>query len=117
MSKAARSVLVFGIYLIVIGLGFLIMPNPILGLFGMPATSEVWIRIMAVLLLILAYYYMQAARLEMKDFFRFTVHARAIVLPVFVAFVLLKLAEPTLIGFGVVDLLGAIWTGLALRAE
>ena len=41
MSKAARSLFVFGIYLIVIGLGFLVMPNVPLGLFGFPPTSEV----------------------------------------------------------------------------
>ena len=34
----------------------------------------------------------------------------------FTAFVPLGLAQPPLILFGVVDLLGAIWTGLALRS-
>ncbi len=115
MSKAARSLLVFGIYLIVIGLGFLVMPNVVLRLFGFPETSEPWIRVMAMLLLVLAYYYIQAARNELTTFFRFTVHARASVIVFFVAFVLLELAQPMLILFGAVDLLAAIWTWVSLR--
>ncbi len=51
MSKAAKSLFVFGIYLIVIGLAFLLVPNIQLRLFGFPETSEPWIRVMAVLLL------------------------------------------------------------------
>jgi hypothetical protein len=35
----------------------------------------------------------------------------------FIAFVLLGLASATLILFEVVDLLGVIWTGLALRSK
>ena len=115
MSKAATSVLVFGVYLIVLGLVFLLAPNLPLGLLGFPATTEPWIRVMAVLLLILAYYYIQAARKEMTGFFLLTVHGRASVIVFFVALVAFGLAQPTLIMFGVVDLLAAIWTAWALR--
>jgi hypothetical protein len=117
MSKSAISVFVFGIYLVVIGLGFLLIPNTVLGLFGLPTTTEPWIRVVAMLLLILSYYYIQTARNEDKAFFRFTVHGRASVIVFFVAFVLLKIAPLTLLLFGVVDLLAAIWTALALRSE
>ncbi len=117
MSKSATSVLVFGIYLIAIGLGFLLIPNTVLGLFGLPTTTEPWIRVVAVLLLILAYYYIQTARNEDKAFFRFSVHGRASVIVFFGAFVLLNIAPATLLMFGVVDLLAAIWTALALRSE
>ena len=116
MSKAATSVLVFGIYLILIGFGFLVAPNMPLGLFGFPATIEPWIRVVGLLLLILAYYYIQTARNEMTDFFRYTVHGRSAVIVVFAVMVLLGLAQPMLIVFGVVDLLAAIWTASALRA-
>ena len=117
MGKSANSVFVFGIYLVVIGLGFLLMPNIVLDLFGLPNTTEPWIRVVATLLLILAYYYIQTARNDDKDFFRFSVHGRASVIVFFVAFVLLKIAPLTLIMFGAVDLLAAICTALALRSE
>ena len=116
MSKAAKSVFVFGIYLIFIGLGFLLVPNTVLGLFGFPMTTGPWIQVVAMLLLILAYYYIQSARSELTSFFRFTVHGRASVILFFIAFVVLGLAPPILIMFGVVDLVAAIWTALALRS-
>ena len=116
MSKAAVSVFVFGIYLVAIGLGFLIVPNTMLGLFGFPETTEPYIRVVAMLLLILAYYYIQSARAEDKGFFRLTVHGRASVVVFFVAFVLLDIAEPMLILFGVVDLLGTLRTATALHS-
>jgi len=115
MSKAAKSLFVFGIYLIVIGLAFLLVPNIQLSLFGFPATTEPWIRVMAVLLLMLAFYYIQAARGEMTEFIRLTVPARASVIVFFIAFVAFGLAQPMLIVFGVIDLLAALWTSAALR--
>jgi hypothetical protein len=117
MSKAAISLLVFGIYLVLNGLGFLLVPNPMLELLGFAAVTEPWARIVAMLTLMLAYLYIQAARKEMTEFFRFTVHVRAPVILFIVAFVALGLASPMMIGFGVVDLLGAIWTALALRSK
>ena len=47
---------------------------------------------------------------------RLTVHGRASVIVFFIALVVLGLAEPVLIVFGIVDLLAAIWTALALRS-
>lgn len=115
MSKAARSIYVFGIYLIVIGLGFLLQPNLILPLFGVPTTAEPWIRVMAVLLLYLAVYYIYAAKNELTGFIRVTVYARASVILFFLAFVLLDVAQAALLLFAGVDLLAAIWTWLGLR--
>jgi hypothetical protein len=51
----------------------------------------------------------------MTDFFRWTVYLRSTVIIFFAVFVLLGIASPPLIMFGVVDLLGAIWTGLAFK--
>jgi hypothetical protein len=115
MSKAARSLYIFAIYLIVIGLGFLVFPNMLLGIFGIPETSEPWIRVMAMLLLILAYYYIHASINELTEFIRITAYARGSVILFFAVFVLLDLAQPTLLLFGVVDLLAYIWTWFSLR--
>ena len=116
MSKSARSVFVFGLYLAVLGIVLLVAPNFLLGMFGLPSTAEVWIRIVGMLVLFLGFYYIQAARKEMTDFFRWTVYVRPTVIVFFAAFVLLGFASLPLILFGVADLLGAIWTGLALRS-
>ena len=65
----------------------------------------------------LSFYDIQAARAEWTDFFRWSVYTRGSVILFFVAFVLLGLAPPVLLLFGLVDLLGATWTGLALRSS
>lgn len=115
MSNSAKSVLVFGGYLAGLGAILLILPNILLGLFGLPATSEVWIRVVGMLTLFLAFYYIQAARAGLTSFFQWTVYVRSSVIIFFTVFVLLQWVSPMLILFGVADLLGAIWTGLALR--
>ena len=117
MSKSSLSVFVFGLYLAVLGIVLVVAPNFLLGMFFMPSTTEVWIRVVGVLVLFMAFYYIQVARKEMKDFIKLTVYTRSSLIIFFAAFVLLGWASPPLILFGVVDLLGAIWTGLALRSE
>ncbi|MFA6168011.1 MAG: hypothetical protein WC700_15420 [Gemmatimonadaceae bacterium] len=117
MSNSARSVLAFGWYLVGLGGLLVAVPNTLLGLFFLPSTSEVWLRVVGVLVLILAFYYIQAARHGLTALFQWTVYGRASVIVFFTAFVLLGFVEPPLILFGVVDLLGATWTHFALRAE
>lgn len=117
MSRAARSVLVFGIYLIAVGVGLVAIPNTVLGPLGFSASQEFWPRVVGVLALCLAYYYIHAARHELTAFFRWTVQVRAAVFVIFGALVLLKAAPPSLALLGAVDLLAAGWTALALRAS
>jgi hypothetical protein len=117
MSKGARSVFVFSIYLLVLGALLVVIPNVLLSPFGFLETEEVWIRVVGMLVLILAYYYSRAARRGLTEFFRWTVHARGAVLVFFAAFVALGLAPAALILFGVVDAAGALWTAVALRGE
>jgi hypothetical protein len=117
MSSSAKSIFVFGIYVAVLGVTLLVAANVLLSLFGIPATNEVWIRVVGMLLVLLAFYYVQAAREELTDFFQWTVYTRASVIVFFIVFVVLGLAQPILILCGAIDLLGAIWTGLALRSS
>ncbi|HWR73810.1 MAG TPA: hypothetical protein VN604_11625, partial [Nitrospirota bacterium] len=76
MDRAARSVFVLGIYLGVLGAGLIAVPNPLLTLFGFEPTTEVWIRIVGMLLIIIAYYDIEAARTRTVAFYRWTVVAR-----------------------------------------
>lgn len=117
MSNSARSIFIFGLYLAVLGIIVLVTPNFLLGLFFLPATTEVWIRVVGILVIFLSFYYLMAARAEMAEFFRWTVYSRPTLIIFFTVFVLLGFARPPLILFGIVDLLGAIWTGLALRPQ
>ncbi len=116
MSPAAKSVFVFGLYLVVVGLGLLVAPNPFLMPLGFPpAADESWLRVLGVLALCLAAYYCAAARANFPPFYRWTVFVRAGVFIVFGGLVLLKLAPAPLALLGAVDLAAALWTALALR--
>ena len=117
MSKSAFSVKAFGIYLLVLGFGLAFAPNLLLSAFGMPVTSEVWIRVVGVLVFNIGIYYIYAARCEAKAFFQASVYTRVLVLVSFTAFAALALVSPMLILFGAVDCAGGVWTQLALRAE
>ena len=117
MSSSARSLFVFAVYLVLLGVALLVTPNTLLKLFAFPTTDKVWIRVIGMLVVLLAFYYAQAARKEMRDFFQWTVYTRGSVIVFFIAFVALDFAEPTLILFGAVDLLGAAWTQVTLRSS
>lgn len=117
MTHAARSVLVFSVYMIAMGLGLLLAPGALLGPFGVPAAPALWVRVSGLLTLYLGIYYMQAARREMTAFFRWTVPVRATLIAAFAAFVLAGEAPPVLALFGAIDLAGALWTLAALRRD
>ena len=117
MSNSARSVLVFGLYLVVLGIVLLVAPNVLLGMFSLPDATDVWVRVAGMLVFFLGFYYTQAARKTLTDFFRWTVYVRASVIVFFTIFVVLGFADPPLILFAAIDLLGAIWTGLTLRSS
>ncbi|MCJ7579004.1 MAG: hypothetical protein MUP98_00545 [Candidatus Aminicenantes bacterium] len=119
MSRAAKSVFFFGIYVILLGVFLVLAPNVLLKFFNVPETSEVWIRVAGVLVLLIGYYYVRAATNEegLTKFFRWTIYTRSSVIVFFTVFVLLNYVKPILILFGVFDLAGAIWTALALRSS
>jgi hypothetical protein len=114
MNSSTLSILVFGIYLIFVGAGFLFIPNIILPLFKFPRTEEPWIRVMAVLVLVIALFYLVAACYTLLVIYWTTVFGRFFVFLSFAALVLTKKAKPMLLMFGIIDALGAVWTLITL---
>ena len=117
MSRSAVSILVFAIYLFGMGVILLIVPNVLLSLLSVPETSEVWVRVVGMLALVLGFYYATAARNELTPFFRATVYGRTSVLFFFVGFVVLEMAQPIFILFGAIDVAVAAWTAICLRSD
>lgn len=117
MTHSAKSVLVFGIYIAVVGFTLLVMPNLFLTTFGMPVTSEVWIRLSGILLMALSVYYIVAVRHNLTIIFKVTSIIRSTIIFFFAAFVFLGMAEPILILFAVVDFAGAVCTYRAMKND
>jgi hypothetical protein len=115
MSNGARSVYVFGIYLIVLGSILVGSPNTLLAIFGLPAATDPWIRVLGVTVMAIGMLDAASARTEQTGFFRATVWVRVFVVISFVALTLLGITPRTLLLFGLVDLAGAAWTFASLR--
>lgn len=116
MNRAAMSVLVWGVYLIFAGLGFLLMPNFVLPLFGFATTTEAWVRVVGLLAAILGMYYFYCAQWNVVPFFRLTVAGRLAFMAGSIGLVVLGISSPGLLIIGGLDTIGAIWTWLSLRA-
>ncbi len=117
MSKSAKSVLFFGIYLGVIGVILLIAPNSLITPFGIEPASDVWIRVSGILLMAIAVYYILGAKHEIIVIMKATAFIRFTIILFFIAFALFKLVSPNIIIFSVLDFLGGAWTYLMLKQE
>lgn len=100
-----------------LGTTLIVAPNILLTMFAFPEAHEIWVHLAGMLVLILGYYYLLAAKTNLTVFIQATVYGRLSVLAFFIGFVLFGLAEPNLILFGLVDAIGAVWTQLTLRSE
>ena len=116
MSRAARSIQVWSIYLAILGAGVAVIPNAILAALAVSETEEVWISVLGVVVVALALYYWDAARHETRNFFVASVMARLFVVAALVVFWLTGAPWQLLI-FAAVEAAGALWTLSALRAE
>jgi hypothetical protein len=117
LSRSAKSVLLYGIYIVVLGMVFLFIPGVALSLLGMKPAHEVWIHVAGWFGIWLGIYYIVAARSESKAFIRTTVYGR----PTFIVFLgvlaILKKIEPIIMIVGAIDVATAIWTYSLLRLE
>lgn len=116
-SKAAFTIEVFGYYLLLLGFVVLLVPNLLLNIFQIPFTSEVWIRVTGVLVFNIGIYYIYAAKCEARAFFKASIYTRIFVLLAFTVFATLGFASPRLILLSSGDVIGALWTYIALKRE
>lgn len=117
MRNARLSLLIFGIYMVfVVGVGFMFIPLQILKLFGLTAGDDVWIRFVGMLASIIGYYYIQAARSALDKFVPWTVIGRYYAAAFMVLLVVMGKVGPSLLIFAAIDIAGATWTWLGVRA-
>ena len=117
MSRAARSVRWFGVYIVILGMVLVFAPNVLLSIFRVPETREVWIRVLGIVVFDLGVLYWYAGQSEAGSLFRATIATRTLVLVAFVVFVALGMVAPVVILFGAVDFGGGLWTAWAIRAD
>ncbi|OXM83222.1 hypothetical protein [Paenibacillus rigui] len=115
MTYAAKTVFYFSLYMFALSLTLLIAPQLLAPLLGYTAESEIWIRLIGMFLLFLAFDYCVSALEGITRFFYLTVYTRAPIIVFMCTFVLLGMLKPIFIPLSLIDLCGAIWTLHALK--
>jgi choline-glycine betaine transporter len=114
MSGVARSMQIWAIYATVVGLALLLIPNTLIGIFQIEETTEVWVRVVGGVVLVLTVLYWHIVSEGSRRMFQATVYGRGLF--VVVAAVLAFTTGPwQLILFAIVDAAGALWTYMANR--
>lgn len=117
MSRAAFSTRAFAVYIFIVAAVLVLAPNALLSLCRLAPTGEVWIRLVGLLAFNIGLFAWGAARHDDRHFFVTSVRTRVLVFVVLAIFVVIQLASPVLMLFGVAELLGGLWTHLALKAD
>lgn len=115
MSSAARSILVYSIYVLGLGATLLLIPNVPLSIVGLPQTTEVWIHVAGMTVLFLGIIYFIAARNESRATFVASVPIRFSVPVFFAAFAATGLTSWNILLLTPLDIVFAVWTWAALR--
>ena len=116
MRSASTSIIAWSIYMLLIGLGFTLVPNLVLPIFGLPTTDEVWVRVAGLLVGFTAIYYYICGRQNVGVFIRATVPVRLGFAAGLALLAALRLGGAALFLFAALDILGAAWTWWALRS-
>ena len=114
MRNARFSVLVWGVYVLVLGVFLVLAPEVITGLVGVDDPQDVWLQVAGAPVIVLGIYYIGAARNDSQWLYSYSVLARYVAA---LALAYLAITEgPWQVWiFAGADALGATWTYLALR--
>jgi hypothetical protein len=116
MSKAAKTIVAFGIYMALTGLFLVVAPNTLLALVHLPPSHDGWIRLLGMFMIIVAFYYLRTAGSEVPAFFRATVYGRTF-MGFFMVWLGLTQIGWVLAAFAVPEWIGAAATWFALRSS
>ncbi len=115
MNKIYKSLYGQMVFVIIAGLQLLFIPNVFFAMFGIPTTSENWIRLMGLLVLILSIYYYFLAKYGNDKVVWGTVLGRLAFCFGEIIMVVLGLFPPIILAFAVVETSLTIWTWRELK--
>jgi len=115
MTPAAKSLFVFGIYVVAAGAGLLLMPGIVLGTLGFPPAQDGWVRVVGALAIVLGAYHIVGARNGLLPYIRASVWGRVGFAILLATLVVVSVMPTSLLLFAAIDLSAAVWTAIALR--
>jgi hypothetical protein len=116
-SNRHLSLVVHSIYVVITGLQLIFIPNMLLNMFGFDATSEIWIKVLGVVVLSLSFMYYAVSKQENADVVRSTIWARWLVSAGFLLLALSGQVKLNLILFAGIDFATAMWTWMELKKK
>lgn len=116
MTYSAKTVFYFGIYVVCTGLLFLFIPEPIISLLQLPVTPSGWSSVVGLLALVIGAYYIVCGKANSEVFIRATLYVRWVFAIGATLLFVVGQMPVSIILFGGVDALGAIWTAMALKS-
>jgi hypothetical protein len=116
MTRAARSVFIFGIYVVAVGLFITFAPTLLLNILKFPPATDHWIRMVGVLSLIIGTYDIVSGRSNAEANLRASIPIRFGFAIACVLLVWQKFMPVQLLPLAAIDVAGAIWTALALKS-
>jgi uncharacterized protein YjeT (DUF2065 family) len=117
MTPAARSVFVFGVYVVTVGILVTFAPAAIPRVLQFPPATDEWIRMVGILSLVIGGYDIVSGRSNAEANVRASVPIRVGFAVCCCALVALRLMPPQLLPLAAIDVAGAVWTALALRGS
>ncbi len=117
MTKSAKSLFYFGIYVLVTGVTLCFIPDKFISILKLPEIPISWARFIGFLTIIIGSYDILSGRNNVKPLIKASIYLRLFfflgVLFLFFSGQMTKEILP----IGVIDLIGAIWTALAINTE
>ncbi len=117
MTKSGKSLFYFGIYVVFTGLLFIVIPEPFIALNHLPTMPTGWSRVIGLLALVIGTYDILCGRGDIKFVIQASVYVRVGFAIGITLLVVLGQMPITLLAFGAVDAIGALWTKMALKSE
>lgn len=116
MTRAARSLFLFGIFIVVVGAVLIAIPGTLMSLLRLPPATAGWARVVGLLAVVIGAYDATAGRAECLPYLRASIPIRFGFALGTILLVAAGEMPPTLLLFGATDAAGAIWTMFALRS-
>ena len=115
MSRSARSLFIFGIYVLVIGVAFIVAPGFLSSLLRLPPATVGWPRVIGLLALVIGAYDIVGSRAECLPYIRASVPVRFGFAAGTAFLFALGQLPATILLLGATDVAGALWTAFALK--
>lgn len=115
MKQVKTAMYVQTAYMVGMGLGSLFMPGTILPLFGFAPPADVWIRVLAAMILGFAYVNYRCTVQEVVPYFRASVTGRVLFCGMLVTIGALGLTQPAVFLLAAMETALAIWAWTGLK--